>query len=165
MFSCLLGGVGIDGLARPQVLKTNLGPKGTLKMLVGGSGDLKLTKDGKTLLHEMQIQNPTAALIARTATAQDDVCGDGASDSLSLPLPYADGLACSQRWPVARRACGADPQHASLERRGLLARAPHLPAIRAAAPPRAHTTCANRSSNTRAAARRLTRGTQGRPRR
>jgi T-complex protein 1 subunit zeta len=47
-----------------------LGPKGTLKMLVGGSGDVKLTKDGKTLLHEMQIQNPTAALIARTATAQ-----------------------------------------------------------------------------------------------
>jgi hypothetical protein len=39
-------------------------------MLVGGSGDVKLTKDGKTLLHEMQIQNPTAALIARTATAQ-----------------------------------------------------------------------------------------------
>ena len=53
-----------------EVLKTNLGPKGTLKMLVGGSGDVKLTKDGKTLLHEMQIQNPTAALIARTATAQ-----------------------------------------------------------------------------------------------
>ena len=47
-----------------------MGPKGTLKMLVGGSGDIKLTKDGKTLLHEMQIQNPTAALIARTATAQ-----------------------------------------------------------------------------------------------
>ena len=64
------------------MLKTNLGPKGTLKMLVGGSGDVKLTKDGKTLLHEMQIQNPTAALIARTATAQDDVCGDGATPPL-----------------------------------------------------------------------------------
>lgn len=47
-----------------------VGPKGTLKMLVSGSGDIKLTKDGKTLLYEMQIQNPTAALIARTATAQ-----------------------------------------------------------------------------------------------
>ena len=47
-----------------------VGPKGTLKMLVSGSGDVKLTKDGKTLLYEMQIQNPTAALIARTATAQ-----------------------------------------------------------------------------------------------
>ena len=29
------------------------------------------------LLREMQIQNPTAVMIARAATAQDDVCGDG----------------------------------------------------------------------------------------
>lgn len=53
-----------------NVLKTNLGPRGTLKMLVGGAGQIKLTKDGNVLLHEMQIQHPTAALIARTATAQ-----------------------------------------------------------------------------------------------
>mmetsp|Transcript_26065 Transcript_26065/g.65820 ORF Transcript_26065/g.65820 Transcript_26065/m.65820 type:complete len:538 (-) Transcript_26065:81-1694(-) len=65
-----------------EVLKTNLGPKGTLKMLVSGSGDVKLTKDGKTLLHEMQIQNPTAALIARTATAQDEICGDGTTSTV-----------------------------------------------------------------------------------
>lgn len=60
-----------------EVVKSNLGPKGTLKMLVGGSGDIKLTKDGHTLLSEMQIQNPTASMIARTATAQDDITGDG----------------------------------------------------------------------------------------
>lgn len=60
-----------------QVLKTNLGPNGTLKMLVGGAGQIKLTKDGNVLLREMQIQHPTASLIARTATAQDDVTGDG----------------------------------------------------------------------------------------
>jgi len=60
-----------------DVVKSNLGPKGTLKMLVGGSGDIKLTKDGHTLLSEMQIQNPTASMIARTATAQDDITGDG----------------------------------------------------------------------------------------
>jgi len=65
-----------------EVLKSNLGPKGTLKMLVSGSGDVKLTKDGKTLLHEMQIQNPTAALIARTATAQDEICGDGTTSTV-----------------------------------------------------------------------------------
>ena len=50
-----------------------LGPKGTMKMLVGSSGQIKLTKDGNVLLHEMQIQHPTASLIARTATAQDDI--------------------------------------------------------------------------------------------
>lgn len=50
-----------------------IGPRGTLKMLVGGAGQIKLTKDGNVLLHEMQIQHPTAALIARAATAQDDI--------------------------------------------------------------------------------------------
>jgi T-complex protein 1 subunit zeta len=59
------------------VLASNLGPKGTIKMLVDGSGNIKLTKDGKVLLSEMQIQNPTAVMIARAATAQDEVTGDG----------------------------------------------------------------------------------------
>ncbi|KAI9684018.1 MAG: T-complex protein 1 subunit zeta [Bathelium mastoideum] len=60
-----------------QVLASNLGPQGTLKMLVDGAGTIKLTKDGSVLLREMQIQNPTAVMIARAATAQDDICGDG----------------------------------------------------------------------------------------
>lgn len=37
--------------------------------------DIKLTKDGNVLLREMQIQNPTAVMIARTAVAQDDTSG------------------------------------------------------------------------------------------
>ncbi|MCJ1461896.1 T-complex protein 1 subunit zeta [Pseudocyphellaria aurata] len=60
-----------------DVLKSNLGPLGTLKMLVDGAGAIKLTKDGNVLLREMQIQNPTAVMIARAATAQDDITGDG----------------------------------------------------------------------------------------
>ncbi|CAI9723970.1 T-complex protein 1 subunit zeta-like [Octopus vulgaris] len=67
-----------------DVLRTNLGPRGTLKMLVSGAGDIKLTKDGNVLLHEMQIQHPTASLIARAATAQDDVTGDGTTSNVLL---------------------------------------------------------------------------------
>ena len=29
-----------------------------------------------------QIQHPTAAMIARTATAQDDICGDGTTSTV-----------------------------------------------------------------------------------
>ncbi|KAL6513012.1 T-complex protein 1 subunit zeta [Orobanche hederae] len=65
-----------------DVLKSNLGPKGTIKMLVGGAGDIKLTKDGNTLLKEMQIQSPTAIMIARTAVAQDDTSGDGTTSTV-----------------------------------------------------------------------------------
>lgn len=67
-----------------DVMKSNLGPKGTLKMLVGGAGQIKLTKDGNVLLHEMQIQHPTAGMIARSATAQDDIVGDGTTSNVLL---------------------------------------------------------------------------------
>jgi T-complex protein 1 subunit zeta len=65
-----------------EVMKSNLGPRGTLKMLVGGAGQIKITKDGCALLGEMQIQHPTASMIARAATAQDDVTGDGTTSSV-----------------------------------------------------------------------------------
>jgi len=67
-----------------EVLKTNLGPKGTMKMLVSGAGDIKLTKDGNVLLHEMQIQHPTASMIAKVATAQDDITGDGTTSNVLI---------------------------------------------------------------------------------
>lgn len=65
-----------------DILKTNIGPKGTLKMLVGGAGQIKVTKDGNVLLHEMQIQHPTASMIGRASTAQDDEVGDGTTSNV-----------------------------------------------------------------------------------
>ncbi|VDM54104.1 unnamed protein product [Angiostrongylus costaricensis] len=67
-----------------EVMRSNLGPKGTLKMLVSGAGDIKLTKDGNILLHEMSIQHPTASLIAKASTAQDDITGDGTTSMVLL---------------------------------------------------------------------------------
>jgi T-complex protein 1 subunit zeta len=67
-----------------EIMKSNLGPKGTLKMLVGGAGQIKITKDGSVLLSEMQIQHPTAAMIARSANAQDDIVGDGTTSNVLL---------------------------------------------------------------------------------
>ena len=66
-----------------DVLRTNLGPKGTMKMLVSG-GDIKLTKDGNVLLLETQIQHPTASLIAKVATAQDDITGDSTTSNVLI---------------------------------------------------------------------------------
>eukprot|EP01006_Ploeotia_vitrea_P039292 TRINITY_DN66328_c2_g1_i1.p1 TRINITY_DN66328_c2_g1~~TRINITY_DN66328_c2_g1_i1.p1 ORF type:complete len:543 (+),score=364.92 TRINITY_DN66328_c2_g1_i1:112-1740(+) len=65
-----------------KIVSTNLGPKGTLKMLVGGAGQILLTKDGKVMLDDMNIAHPTAKLIARTATAQDDITGDGTTSNV-----------------------------------------------------------------------------------
>jgi len=78
-----------------EVLKTNLGPRGTLKMLVGGAGQIKITKDGCVLLSEMAIQHPTAMMIARAATAQDSITGDGTTTAV---LFIAEMLKQSERY-------------------------------------------------------------------
>lgn len=52
--------------------------------MVSGAGDIKITKDGNVLLHEMQIQHPTASLIARASTAQNDMTGDGTTSTVLL---------------------------------------------------------------------------------
>jgi T-complex protein 1 subunit zeta len=67
-----------------NVLSSNLGPRGTMKMLVSGGGDIKITKDGNVLLKEMQISHPTASLIARTSTSQDEITGDGTTSNVLL---------------------------------------------------------------------------------
>ncbi|XP_014479931.1 PREDICTED: T-complex protein 1 subunit zeta [Dinoponera quadriceps] len=85
-----------------DVMKTNLGPKGTMKMLVSGARDIKITKDGNVLLHEMQIQHPTASLIARASTAQDDMSGDGTTSTVLVIgelLKQADLYICEGLHP------------------------------------------------------------------
>lgn len=73
------GAIGIS-----NVLKNSLGPHGAVKLLVDGSGNLRVSKSGGVLLKEMQITNPTASMIARTAVAQDDQCGDGTTSVVLL---------------------------------------------------------------------------------
>lgn len=67
-----------------DVLSSNLGPRGTMKMLVSGAGDIKITKDGCVLLKEMQIQHPSASIIARASTSQDQITGDGTTSVVLL---------------------------------------------------------------------------------
>ena len=52
--------------------------------MVSGAGDIKITKDGNVLLHEMQIQHPTASLIARASTTQNESTGDGTTSTVLL---------------------------------------------------------------------------------
>ena len=78
------------GLA--EVVKTNLGPRGTLKMLVDGSGQVKLTKDGGVLL-QIDIQTITMGLGICSMVSGffgmnlgNSICGpDGCIDYLTDP--------------------------------------------------------------------------------
>ncbi|VWU52306.1 T-complex protein 1 subunit zeta [Hepatocystis sp. ex Piliocolobus tephrosceles] len=65
-----------------EIIKTNLGPKGSYKMLVSGAGAIKITKDGNVLLNEMMIQHPTASMLSRICSSIDEMLGDGSSSNL-----------------------------------------------------------------------------------
>ena len=67
-----------------EIMKSNLGIHGTLKMLVSSSGELKITKDGFVLLREMQIQNPVASLIAKSISVQNYKLGDGTTSMVII---------------------------------------------------------------------------------
>ncbi|XP_063107020.1 T-complex protein 1 subunit zeta-2 isoform X2 [Cavia porcellus] len=74
----------VPGSRRKVYLESGESKRWSLVRLVSGAGDIKLTKDGNVLLHEMQIQHPTASLIAKVATAQDDITGDGTTSNVLI---------------------------------------------------------------------------------
>ena len=63
-------------------VRTTLGPRGMDKMLV--SGDVVITNDGATILHEMSVQHPGAKLVVEVAETQDGEVGDGTTTATVL---------------------------------------------------------------------------------
>jgi T-complex protein 1 subunit zeta len=64
------------------LFKNSYGPSGSCKMLVSGAGDVKISKEGKTLLNEMNIIHPTVAMISKSALGQLSEYGDGSMTML-----------------------------------------------------------------------------------
>jgi len=52
-------------------VRTTLGPPGMDKMLVSSTGDVVITNDGATILHEMSVQHPAAKMLIEAAKTQD----------------------------------------------------------------------------------------------
>lgn len=67
-----------------QVYETNIGPFGTLKMLITPSGTIKTTKDGSVLSREIQFSHPTAIVITRLTNSLATEVGDGTSSFVVL---------------------------------------------------------------------------------
>ncbi len=65
-------------------VRTTLGPRGMDKMLVSSSGDVVITNDGATILHEMSGQHPGGKLVVEVAETQDDEVGDGTTTATVL---------------------------------------------------------------------------------
>ena len=65
-------------------VRTTLGPRGMDKMLVSSTGDVVITNDGATILHEMSVQHPGAKLVVEVAETQDGEVGDGTTTATVL---------------------------------------------------------------------------------
>jgi thermosome len=67
-----------------ESVRSALGPKGMDKMLVDNFGDVTITNDGRTILDEMDVQNPAAKMMVDVAKAQDNEAGDGTTSAVII---------------------------------------------------------------------------------
>jgi archaeal chaperonin len=67
-----------------ESVRSALGPKGMDKMLVDNFGDVTITSDGRTILDEMDVQNPAAKMLVEVAKAQDNEAGDGTTSAVII---------------------------------------------------------------------------------
>ncbi|EJW05247.1 hypothetical protein EDEG_00712 [Edhazardia aedis USNM 41457] len=67
-----------------QLFSSNIGPYGTLKMLISPSNSVSLTKDGTIICNDVQFTHPLSKLIANSASSLSKVVGDGISTYICL---------------------------------------------------------------------------------
>ncbi len=67
-----------------ESVRSALGPKGMDKMLVDSFGDVTITSDGRTIMQEMDVQNPAAKMLVEVAKAQDNEAGDGTTSAVII---------------------------------------------------------------------------------
>merc|ERR1711936_103451 len=67
-----------------DVIRTCLGPKAMLKMLMDPMGGIVMTNDGNAILREITVQHPAAKTMIEIARTQDEEVGDGTTSVIVL---------------------------------------------------------------------------------
>ena len=67
-----------------DTVRSTLGPAGMDKMMVDGHGDVIVTNDGATILHELDVAHPGAKMLIEMAKTQESVCYDGTTSTVVL---------------------------------------------------------------------------------
>jgi T-complex protein 1 subunit gamma len=78
-----------------DVIRTCLGPRSMLKMLMDPMGGIVMTNDGNAILREITVDHPAAKSMIEIARTQDEEVGDGttsviilAGEMMSVALPF-----------------------------------------------------------------------------
>lgn len=67
-----------------DIIRTTLGPRSMLKMLLDPMGGIALTSDGHAILREIDVTHPAAKMMIDLARTQDEEVGDGTTSVIIL---------------------------------------------------------------------------------
>merc|ERR1711910_158620 len=67
-----------------DIIRTCLGPKAMLKMLMDPMGGIVMTNDGNAILREITVQHPAAKTMIEIARTQDEEVGDGTTSVIIM---------------------------------------------------------------------------------
>jgi len=67
-----------------DIIRTTLGPRSMLKMLLDPMGGILMTNDGNSILREVDVSHPAAKSMIELARAQDEEVGDGTTSVIIL---------------------------------------------------------------------------------
>ncbi|CAB9504746.1 complex protein 1 subunit gamma [Seminavis robusta] len=74
-----------------NIIRTTLGPRSMLKMLLDPMGGIVLTNDGHCILREVDVSHPTAKSMIELSRAQDEEVGDGTTSVIVLAAQMLHG--------------------------------------------------------------------------
>ncbi|XP_052100805.1 T-complex protein 1 subunit gamma-like isoform X5 [Mytilus californianus] len=91
------------GKAIADIIRTCLGPRSMLKMLMDPMGGIVMTNDGNAILREINVQHPAAKSMIEVARTQDEEVGDGTTSVIILAgemLSVAEQFLTQQMHPT-----------------------------------------------------------------
>ncbi|OUC47991.1 T-complex protein 1, gamma subunit [Trichinella nativa] len=71
-----------------DVIRTCLGPRAMLKMVIDGMGGIAITSDGNAVLRELQVQDAAAKAMIEVSRTQDQETGDGTTSVIILASEF-----------------------------------------------------------------------------
>ena len=72
-----------------DIIRSCLGPKAMLKMLLDPMGGIVLTNDGHAILREIEVAHPAAKSMIELSRTQDEEVGDGTTTVIILGMLVA----------------------------------------------------------------------------
>ena len=67
-----------------DIIRTTLGPRAMLKMILDPMGGIVITNDGNSILREIDVNHPAAKHMIELSRAQDEEVGDGTTSVIIL---------------------------------------------------------------------------------